>query len=187
MIGDVTFIVDRFVCKTQRMFAEAHGATCAAVSAVGVERGLLGNGTGPYNSITSSCPSYCGNVLIAGGLGVPLNSTLGTIRFLRSEGSSQMTQAKTITQELAMLILQGSLPLEAVAIAGETIALDARVCSYQDGATKRRTLESWSEFAEAYDLLLRDTQSAVAGFTMTRDAHTLVRALEDLKRNLTVL
>jgi hypothetical protein len=49
---------------------------------------------------------------------------------------------KTITEALATLILQGNIPLEAVAIAGKTIALDARVCSYDLGATKRASLRS---------------------------------------------
>jgi len=48
--------------------------------------GLLGENTGTYNSFSNSCLSYCGNVLNAGGLNVPLNSTLGTARFLNSLG-----------------------------------------------------------------------------------------------------
>jgi RHS repeat-associated protein len=55
-------------------------------AALGFSRGLIGTDTGVYNSLTNSCLSYCGNVLNAGGLNVPLNSTLGTIRFLRGLG-----------------------------------------------------------------------------------------------------
>ena len=98
-----------------------------------------------------------------------------------------MAQTKTITEALATLILQGNVPLEAVAIAGETIALDARMSSYDQGATKRASLEKWSAFAEAYDVLLRRAQSASADCAMTRDGRALIRALDDVKQSLAAL
>jgi hypothetical protein len=48
---------------------------------------VIGTDTGVYNAFTNSCLSYCGNVLNAGGLNVPLNSTLGMVRFLQALGA----------------------------------------------------------------------------------------------------
>ena len=47
---------------------------------------LLWENTGPYHPYTNSCLSYCGNVLNAGNLNVPVNSTMGTAHFLNSLG-----------------------------------------------------------------------------------------------------
>lgn len=88
---------------------------------------------------------------------------------------------------MAALILQGNVPLEAVAIAGEVITTDARICSYDKGVARRASLEKWSEFAEAYELLLRHTRSAIEKFGQNRDGRALVRALEEIEQSMTAL
>jgi hypothetical protein len=55
-------------------------------AALDYSNSLLGANTGIYDRLTNSCLSYCGNVLNAGGLNVPINSSLGTYRFLNSLG-----------------------------------------------------------------------------------------------------
>jgi RHS repeat-associated protein len=57
-----------------------------AQAALDYSSDLIGTDTGPYDQMYNSCLSYCGNVLNAGGLNVPTNSSLGTYRFLRSLG-----------------------------------------------------------------------------------------------------
>jgi hypothetical protein len=98
-----------------------------------------------------------------------------------------MAQTSTITQALATLILNGNVPLEAVAIAGEVITIDARISSFDKGAAKRASLEKWSEFAEAYDVLLRRTQSAADDFAQSRDGRTLIQALGEIKEGMIAL
>ena len=53
-------------------------------AAIDYMNSMIGTNPGPYNTFSNSCLSYCGNVLNAGGLDVPLNSTSGTAKFLRS-------------------------------------------------------------------------------------------------------
>jgi RHS repeat-associated protein len=57
-----------------------------AQGALNYSSDLIGQTVGPYSKLENSCLSYCGNVLNAGGLEVPLNSSLGTMRYLNSVG-----------------------------------------------------------------------------------------------------
>jgi hypothetical protein len=98
-----------------------------------------------------------------------------------------MEHSQTITELLAKLILGGNVPLRAVALAGEAIAIDARICDYDSGAAKRATLEVWSAFAEAYDVILQRTRSAIEDFSRTRDGEALLLALSEIKERLTAL
>jgi hypothetical protein len=98
-----------------------------------------------------------------------------------------MEQGQTITEVLANLILSGNVPLKAVAVAGEVITIDARLCDYDTGASRRVNLEVWSAFAEAYDVVLQRVRSAIGDFSRTRDGDALLRALSEIKERLTTL
>ena len=98
-----------------------------------------------------------------------------------------MVNTKTITETLATLILQGNVPLRAVAIAGEAIALDAQMNSYDQGADKRSTFDRWSDYAEAYDSLLRRSQSAASDFERTKDGRDLIKVLEEIRADMKAL
>jgi hypothetical protein len=81
-------------------------------------------------------------------------------------GWAAVTHKGTITEVLAALILQGNVPLKAVALVGEAIAVDARLSDY-DQTAKRATLERWQSLGEAYEALFGRTQSAVDDFSRT--------------------
>jgi len=101
--------------------------------------------------------------------------------------NNQVTQGNTITEVLAALILSGNVPLQAVALAGESIAIDARLSDHEQGASRRASLEAWAALADANDILLRRTQMAVTDFASTRDGHALILALSEIKKQLSDL
>jgi RHS repeat-associated protein len=57
-----------------------------AQAALDYSSNLVATNTGAYNPAYNSCLSYCGNVLNAGGLDVPLDSSVGTYRYLNDLG-----------------------------------------------------------------------------------------------------
>ena len=77
--------------------------------------------------------------------------------------------------------------MQAVGIAGEAIAIDARLSDYYQGATKRASLEKWVTLAEANDELLQRTRLAVADFSRTQDGFTLIQTLSEIKERLAAL
>jgi hypothetical protein len=51
-----------------------------------------------------------------------------------------MIRPKSIAQILAELVVEGGMPLKAVAITGELIAMDARISDYLNGPMKHGSL-----------------------------------------------
>jgi hypothetical protein len=99
----------------------------------------------------------------------------------------RMTEARTITEALATLILQGNVPLKGVAIAGEVIAIDARWSDYDGARTRAATFEQLGALLEAYDALLQRVNSSVASFSQTGDGYALIEALSETKEKLSAL
>ncbi len=95
-----------------------------------------------------------------------------------------MAQGNTITEVLAGLILEGNVPLQAIALAGEAIAIDARLSDHIQGASRRTSLETWSDLAEANEVFLRRTKDAVVDFLKTKDGYVLIDALSEIKEGL---
>ena len=95
-----------------------------------------------------------------------------------------MSQAKSITEVLADLILQRNVPLRAVAIAGEAVAADARLSDHPEGPTKRTTGPELHELLETYDTLLQRCKAIVKEFGEARDGHALIRSLSEIKQAL---
>ncbi len=98
-----------------------------------------------------------------------------------------MEKTNTVTAVLAKLIQQSNVPLKAVALAGEIIAMDARLSDFELGASRRTSLEKWSSVAEAYDVLLKRAQSVEADFAQKRDGEVLLATLSDMKEELAAL
>jgi hypothetical protein len=98
-----------------------------------------------------------------------------------------MGQRNTITATLATLIQKENVPLQAVALAGEAIAIDARLSDFEQGASRRSSFEKWAALTEAYDVLLKRTQSITADFERDRDGHVLIAALTEIKARLAAL
>jgi hypothetical protein len=98
-----------------------------------------------------------------------------------------MAEMNTIGQVLAALILRENVPLQAVALAGEMITLDARLSDYHPGAENRSSLENLSLLGEANEELLRRTRAAADDFSRTRDGHALIRTLVEIKEKLAAL
>jgi hypothetical protein len=98
-----------------------------------------------------------------------------------------MSQAKSLSEVLASLILQPNVPLRAIAIAGEAIAADAPLRDYPDGPAKRTTGPELYQFLEAYDALLRRSEVIVSDFLETRDGHALILDLSGIKQALVEL
>src|SRR5450755_2009065 len=98
-----------------------------------------------------------------------------------------MTQRASIDTLLAALIIQGNVPMKAVEIAGEIIAIAARLSDYDLGRKHRAKLESWSKSAEVYETMLRRAQSAIAEFNLSHDGSALLESLSSIKHDLVAL
>jgi hypothetical protein len=102
-----------------------------------------------------------------------------------SHGLKNEGEVRTITEVLAAFILQVNIPLKAVTLAGEIIALDARLNDYDTGAPSRANFEKWAETCEAYEVLSLRTQTAVAEFARTPEGYAaLVQKLSEIKAGL---
>jgi hypothetical protein len=98
-----------------------------------------------------------------------------------------VTEAHSISQALASLILRDDIPLKTIAIVGEIIRIDARLRQYDQGPTKRTTGDELALFLETYDALLQRTKCAVAEFLKTQDREPLLRMLQDIRDALVAL
>jgi hypothetical protein len=92
-----------------------------------------------------------------------------------------MPQAQSITEVLVRLILLGNVPLKAVAIAGEAIAVDARLRDYPQGPTKRTSGDEYYQFLESYEALRQRCEGVVNAYSEARDGHSLIKRLSDIK------
>jgi hypothetical protein len=98
-----------------------------------------------------------------------------------------MAEARSISEALAPLIFQGSIPLKTIALIGEIITIDARLRDYEQGPTKRTTGDELGAFLESYDALLQRVRSAVAEFMRTQDRSALMNFLPEIRDNLAAL
>jgi hypothetical protein len=97
-----------------------------------------------------------------------------------------MSERDTVTSILATLIQQTHVPLKAVALAGEIIAMHARLSDVDDGVLKPKpiSLESWVSMAETYHALLRRTHTSFVEYMRDQDGDALIGALSEIKEVL---
>ena len=98
-----------------------------------------------------------------------------------------MTEARSISEALVPLISRDDIPLKAIAIVGEIIAVDARLRDFDQGPTKRTTGDQLGEFLETYDVLLQRTLSAIEAFLKTQNREGLMKVIREIKEGLTAL
>lgn len=98
-----------------------------------------------------------------------------------------MSDARWITELLASFIQQPNVPLEAIAVAGEIIALDARLASEPINAAP--LAETHQQFVP-YENQLQRTARTISAFLAAdpyrlETVQELVRGLSDVKQALT--
>ena len=96
-----------------------------------------------------------------------------------------MPQSRSITEVLANLILRSDTPLDATAIAGEIVTLDARLRTYGGSIhANNRTLEEISNAMQVYDTILERSEALVVDFAAKRDIPVLLQQLLEIKASL---
>ncbi|HEX6121023.1 MAG TPA: hypothetical protein VFZ03_16365, partial [Dongiaceae bacterium] len=80
-----------------------------------------------------------------------------------------MTEEPVILKVLASFIMRPNVPLQAIAMAGEVIALDARLMDYDGILANRKTLRQISQGLETYHSLAFRTEAIVQQFSGTQD------------------
>jgi hypothetical protein len=98
-----------------------------------------------------------------------------------------MIRPKSIAQILAELVVEGGMPLKAVAITGELIAMDARISDYLNGPMKHGSLKDIELAAESYDALLKKAEGIGKDFLETRDRQALMNELVAVKDTMAAL
>jgi len=98
-----------------------------------------------------------------------------------------MIKPKSIAQILAELVVEGGMPLKAVAITGELIAMDARISDYPNGAMKHGSLIDIERAAESYEALVKKAEGIGKDFLETKDRQTLMNELVAIKDTMAAL
>lgn len=99
-----------------------------------------------------------------------------------------MTQQVSMVEVFVPLLSQSNrVPLKAISIVGEIIALDARLRDYGGGLMKQDNLQEIIASLEDYEQLVQRTRTGVNAFLEVGDNLTLIELLSEVRGSLSEL
>jgi hypothetical protein len=98
-----------------------------------------------------------------------------------------MTHPRSITKILAPLLVLDILSLKVIALIGESITADARLCGFGEQKTVRNDLDAIIELTSAYEKLQEQAERAIDNFRKNYDQNDLIKQLSDIRDSLITL